>query len=442
MSVPPEVLTQIVNALSDGSRLPLTFYVTSAGGAATAMPVACMFVSTIGNGAVPLLLPLTDPKAQGIIEKMVVYNLATSRLETLDKTFCAYMASYGLMYFHAISSGTTVPTTEQFGVTGDTPELAYIGVTPYAYLRAYFPSTALLFCATNDTACASASTPNISVLNYPTMGWDSFLKSGYVQDLSTLCCYNDPASLVEAFFTWDKPMGQTQTVLPLYSSQLLCQQQDPQCKCINNRSCWMFNKTNVPCCTQGNPSDPIYLVDPTDTPYITQSQADCESKALNCAQWKFNTDDVPCCIQRTPQQWSDAGYSSTGLQSFTDQGACETAAANQCSFAQLLTPPTSQTGMYNFYKAILENKFTGGCELLRSAGPYGSSTNCSQDANQAACIVGNCDNNFCKAWVPTSGNPFVYSQTVRCLPYKSCCTGSTKQVISNAGKYNTSASCQ
>lgn len=433
MSIPSAICQTIVNSLQSGSRQLLTFS-TKSSSDTTPYAVACLFVNNSQN---PFsVLPMSSASAQAQVNNMLVYNLVSLRLETLDGSLCCYasevIGGMGSVNVHPVTS--TVSTTEQFFITGQ-GLLTYTGVSPAPSLYA-FRSANLLFCTAGNSFCPSVQSSNITLLNWITLR-DLNAKVGSVQDTNGKnCCYNDDVSRVKALLLWDRPMGQAQRLFPVFSSQLLCQQDDKTCVCPANKLCWMYNATN-PCCVQGNPLDPPFSASSPPL-YTTQSQTECESQAINCSQWRFNTVDVPCCIQRSPLQWSTAGYSNVGLQMFNTKTACDAAAASQCNFQTLLNAPVN---VNDYYGLILESKFTEGCETLRAAGTYGSSANCDLDANKLACQYGNCTQNYCGPWAPSSTNPYAFNQDVLCLPSPEQC-GADKLCVSNPGQPTVSSSCK
>ena len=438
MSIPTSVLQTVLSLLQ--GRMLLTFS-TTASTDGPAYSVACLFGVAAQQFS---MLPMTNATAQAQVKSMIVYNKLTQRLETLDSSLCCYIAQSlpGIItvLLHVPSSGSLVPTTEQFSITS-TGDLTYAGTTPSVNFYA-FRTFNLLFCSANNVYCPSIDTKNVSLLNWYTLN-DLQLQAAAVQDVVSLCCLTDDVSRVQAMFLWDKGPGSVQSVYPMYSSLQLCQQVgDPKCSCPTNNQCWMYNTTTVPCCIQGNPSWSNFQYDPA---IVFLDKTSCVNAATKCSRWSFRSPDIPCCVQRSHDQWSDAGYSTNNLQSFDSQADCQAAAsqAGTCTFQALLNPPTN---LQDYYGLILESQYTSGCEPLRTAGNWGNSSSwnngCAQDPNPTACYSGNCDNNYCGAWYAPTQTSYQFNQNVRCLPPREMCCGSGEQVVTNSGKPSVSASCK
>lgn len=420
MSIPSSVIQTVLKQLQ--GRMIVTFSTTTDTNF-TAYPVACIFGTLQGF----TFLPMSNPSAQSQVNNLIVYDQFYQRLETLDGSLCCVMSSVilgvGLAQMH--KPNPSVVSNEQFSITSN-GQVQYEDstgvVTLYAYHAPY-----LMFCSAGNTYCPNSSRNNLKLLNWSSLS-DLQTEVGAVQDTTTLCCYNDDENRVRALLSWTLGESQQQSVYPYYSSLTACQTVDTKCICPTNNLCWMFNGSTVPCCIQGNPSDPRFA--PPNSPnsplIITQSQQECVNKALDCAQWRFNTVDVPCCVQRTPQQWSNAGYSTTGLQLFDSKSDCDAAAAKAgtgtCTFQNLVTPLTTSA---DYYGLILENQYTGTtCEPLRTAKYWGSRhdypnliESCAADVNRIACLSANCLVNNCSLWQQGNNtSPYVFTQNVRCLP--------------------------
>ena len=429
MSIPSSVLQFIGDNLKN--RQLLTFTLTTFN--SVVYPICCLFNN--GTNEFGCLPPNQFIQTNANANTLIVYNPVTMYLETLDSTYTVIPGSFGATdngrpFLLVPSNEVQMSPMNQFVIqNGKLYNQNYRNL----FLTMYYVPTNqtegfLGFCSQTDPDLSFCQIQNITLLNALSV---SLIAS--VQDKNTSCCFSDTGSIVNAIFSWDKPWGQTQTNYLVFPSQLACQQADQKCVCPSNNLCWMYNNTNVPCCIQGNPSDPRFSNDAAAL--ITQDKNECVSKALKCSQWRFNTVDVPCCIQRTPEQWT---YDTATMQSFDQYSDCVAASRDTCTFNALLQQPTN---LKDYYNLILESNFTSGCEPLRTVNPFGTSADCSKDPDPVACQYGNCTQNSCDLWSSSSTNPYMFTQSVRCLPPVQCCSGSSKQFICNAGKSNAYACC-
>jgi hypothetical protein len=439
MSILPEVLQYIANNLK--GRQLLTFRYTSPSGG-TGVPVGCLFFAdATHNSWSPIKGILLDtPSAvltsNAAADTMLVYNPTTKYIETLDSMNALFSMSYpntqtGIMVFIEPMSaiGPNDSSAQFYFANGSLYQNKYGNQNLFlnSYVTNIGSSAFLGFCTVpyQGSLPICSSSPNISLLKAEGL-------VSWIQYTATLCCTSVASDIVNAILN--------NTDFKIFQSLQACQAADAVCACPTNNSCWMFNNTNVPCCIQGNPTDPRFAV--AKPVVVTQDYNTCQAQAVNCSQWRFNTVDVPCCIQRSPAQWLQSNYSNTGLQSFNTKADCDAAAATAgtCNFQNLLTPPSN---VGNYYDVILESKFTSGCNMLRTAGPWGSSSSCDSDPDPMACYAGNCTKNYCAPWQAGS-NAFTFNQQVRCLPSETtCCTSSgKKQVITNPGQPNVTSTCQ
>ncbi len=416
-----------------GSRTLLTFSVTNQ------FPVCCLFADENTNALLDTLAHFVSNG--GNVGRLFVYNPSTQAIESLDTKqgiFLTYLTSvkYGNFLFSAFTSGSPAKFQifSQPQLVWKTPQGTFAAL---AFFVAAGSSTGLIFCL-SEQGCLQS--PSVQVVNYLTLS-DITSALNTVRDPVTLCCYTDVPHLIGFVLSLQVPLPDNKS--NVYPSLDACQETDTQCNCPTLRTCWMYNDTNVPCCVQGNPSDAIF--ENNTAKLITKDQNACNAAAKGCSSWSFNTQDVPCCVQRSMNQWSSAGYSTTGLQTFGSKADCQAAAnlAGTCSMNSILHPPTN---LKDYYGLILESQYTSGCEPLRTAGLWGNSSNvnngCTQDPSPSACLSGNCDNNYCGPWMATI-NPYEFSQAVRCLPLaENCCTGSQSQVITDNGKPTVSATCR
>ena len=402
----------------------LTFSVTNQ------FPVCCLFINQSNALAFDTVdhMTSTDPN---MIESMLVFNPSTNTLETLgsNSLYVVFIGGQGSYYAFVNSNAPNIPTglpAARFLVSNNqllylTPDeqystLAYLNVNSY-----------LVFC--NDAA-SCPQTADVQLVNSVTLNQIASTINT-LQNPQTLCCTQDILTIIGFIMSLTIPVSQVKA--NLFSSLEACQLTDQNCACPTLNTCWMYNNSNVLCCIQGNPTNPVFA---NDKPaFITKDENACIAAAVNCSNWRFNTVDVPCCIQRSTSQWNTAGYSLTGLQSFNTKAECDAAA--QCSFNTLLKPPPN---VNNYYNLILESQFTSGCEPLRTNGVWGNSTTCDSDPNPTACLAGNCSQNYCSPW--TSASPYLFTQNVKCLASPECCPVGKSPVITNPGQPNVTWSCQ
>lgn len=451
MSLPTAVVQYIVNNLNGRNLLTFNVNNPTITTFKAVLPVCCFFYDPSDPQ-----FPQTNfapeyfqknPQNAGL---MYVYNPTTKRVETMDQTYCLTqmpLIDSDPMFWvnaHPIASKTTSLPAEQFTLTSTGIQLISPSSGKAAELVRY-DNNWLDFCMTggDPTYC----TVNINLVNGMTY---SDLNQIQSVQLPNLCCsggsgnaMTDFSTVLLAFFSWTKPYNnaQAQSTLSPFLSLQACQAADAVCSCPFNTQCWMFNNSNVPCCIQGNPLDTAFTL--SKPVLITQDKAQCEAQAVNCSQWRFNTVDVPCCVQRSPAQWLQANYSNTGLQSFNTKSDCDAAAAaaGTCTFQSLLTPSTQNK---DYYKLILESQYTSGCDLLRTALPWGDSFDCTDDPNPPACYAANCNQNYCeRPWMASTSNPYMFTQQVRCLPTATqCCPVGKTRVINNPQQSNVFSSCE
>ena len=413
-----------------GNRLLLTFSVGT-------KPVS--YLCYDGSGDFPTFA-VNEMSTDFVPGTMLVYNPTSSAIETLDPAFKKYLTlkyALGIPALVSVNKDSTeipLPLTLTKTSSGGFQITFMLSGTSYVltFQEAVNGINTLVFYNQNYVPTGPVDNQvAISVVNALTIS-DITAGLGAVSFAPTdLCCYQDVPNLIVFALLLTVPLSKNNT--NAYTSLTACQQADQKCVCPSNNLCWMYNNTNVPCCIQGNPSDPRFSNDAAAL--ITQDKNECVSKALKCSQWRFNTVDVPCCIQRTPEQWT---YDTATMQSFDQYSDCVAASRDTCTFNALLQQPTN---LKDYYNLILESNFTSGCEPLRTVNPFGTSADCSKDPDPVACQYGNCTQNSCDLWSSSSTNPYMFTQSVRCLPSVQCCSGSFKQFICNAGKSNAYACC-
>jgi hypothetical protein len=270
------------------------------------------------------------------------------------------------------------------------------------------------------------------------------------QDPVSLCCTQDPATIIGILLSLTVPV--TSQLENVYDNMDDCEAVDTVCHCPTLQTCWMFNDTIFPCCVQTNPTDPRFTA--ASPPIIvTKDKVACDTAAneQNCPTWRFNTVDVPCCIQRSSAQWNNENYDTSTMLSYADKKTCDEAAAlKNCSYRGLFVP-YANAATTNYYGAILENRFTSGCESLRSNGIWASSSTpipdstlspCTNDQSPYDCYSGNCGVNYCAPWSSYVDKPFNFQQNVTCLPLeKTCCSSTETMSVTNAGLPSVSAKC-
>jgi len=432
MSIPQPVLQYIVDNLKGRQLLTFSF---NAAGAGFVSPVTLFYQDSNyfqAEEPVRFLNSINAAKA------MFVYNPVTFRIETLDQTMCMYynltILQNDIILWHAIVSVSSALPSEKFTISNGKIYCNQTSSYLIASQTTRSGQSGLNFCSKNSVC--GPDQVNITLLNFLSPS-----AVNTVQDNTTLCCHNDPATLVLAILTWSVEFNTAkQPNYNNYATMAACQAADAVCTCPFNDQCWMFNNTRTQCCYQGNPTDPIFAFD--KPVLITQNKSECEAQAVNCNSWRFNTQDVPCCIQRTPAQWLQAGYSNTGLQSFNTKADCDAAAATAgtCNFQSLLNPSTQNK---DYYKLILESKYTSGCDLLRTGPYWGNALDCTDDPNPEACYAANCNQNYCTPWIASTSNPYMFTEQVRCLPTATqCCAVGTTRIINNHGESNVFSSCQ
>jgi hypothetical protein len=438
MSVPQTILDTIKSKLA--GRMLLTFSVKPD------WPQCCLFFEDDGDFyAYPLLI--NDANFLKKILLLLVYNTTTKRLESLDGSWCLYVDLSFQPYYliqQAVTAGSVVPTEQQFEISKGT--ILYTGVTPN--LEIYIWIEAIQMCAVDDTSCLNSMGPsNIQLLNWSTID-NLKAKVAAIQDTKSLCCYFDDDHLITALLLWTNGsnsddnysgIGLNQPIFPVQSSMNECQQNDSKCACPDNKLCWLFNNSNVPCCIQGNKADSKFLYNPPLI--ITQIKQDCVNAATKCYQWGYNDTQVPCCIQRTPEQWKKMQYDTDTAKFFSNKQDCQNANSN-CQFQSLVTQKSNNT---DYHALILESNYTSDCDQIRT-GNWASSSDCPNDPYPTGCAYGNCTNNYCSAWnndpSDANYNPYLFKQQVMCLPNAaSCCPGKTV-VPSNPGTPNVSFTCK
>ena len=454
----PNPLWPAWNYINDNlkNRQLLTFNVTG-------QPVSCLFYSSLLNSLVLDTLEHYLNTNLGSVGSMLVWNPSSQALESLEAIYNNFVVLGGFgsspakyAFFGINTSLNKTPASFQITTspTSSNLTLAFTDTAGVMYYLAFMESVkssvgvlnSLVFCQAQQGFQAVCPQADISVqlLNNTDLGGLPY-HAGAVQDPNTLCCYSDVPSIIGWFLTLTVPLSQVSNSSGGYTSLSVCQQADTKCACPTLTTCWMYNKSNVPCCIQGNPSDSRFANDPA---IVFQAPSDCISAAKDCSRWSFNTVDVPCCIQRSANQWSSAGYSMAGYESYDTLDAC-TAASNQagtCTFQSLLSYPTN---LRDYYKLFLESQYTSGCDQLRTAQPWASAASCASLTNpleQQYCYSGNCGVNHCGLWNPvgTSSNPtYVFSQNVRCLPpaEQCACPGNTPGVVCNPGQPGAFFSC-
>jgi hypothetical protein len=419
-----------------GSRQLLTF------GVANQFPVCCLFINRSGLLVFDTVEHMVTTVDQGMVALIIVYNPATQALEVLEtglKWYLVYASGVTDTYYSFVNSnapGYSSYPPAKFNIDSSaqlywTNPYGVGSIVSFLLPGAFNGLNALVFCQ-GEQSCPQV--PNITLLNYVTLSQLSTAVNT-LQDPKTLCCTQDLPTIIGFLLSLPMPLSSNKS--NVYPSLQDCQQADALCTCPTLNTCWMYNSSNVPCCIQGNPTNTVFA---NDKPaLVTKDQNACVAAAVNCSTWRFNTVDVPCCVQRTPAQWTSSGYSTSGLQSFETKAECD-AAATGCNLQSLLLPPT---GALDYYGLIMESRYTSGCEPLRTAGVWGTSLSCSSDPSPTDCYSGNCGINYCAPWIVKGGAPYQFTQQVRCLPLEEqCCTGSAKQVVTNAGLPNVSSSCQ
>jgi hypothetical protein len=398
----------------------------------------------MGGGNVPVFIDKYS-NVQSYPKGLIVYNPDTSRLETLELNTCLQMnsdpANSNLSFIDVVTFDPTVfpPQSQTFSIVGN--KIKYFSYT-LAFLKSpplESPQTNLFICTifSDANAYCKGADDNVTLIN--AMSLDDITSAVNTLQISdSLCCIQDTPTIVDFVMQITSKLSSTLSLV--YPSLQACQLVDTKCTCPTLRTCWMYNTSNVPCCIQGNPADSQFS---NNAAIVFKDPNLCQNAANDCSQWRFNTNgDVPCCIQRSTTQWTNAGYSTIGLQKFDNQQDCVQKAASTCNFSALLSPPTS---LKDYYGLILESKFTSGCDSLRNAGlgPWGSSTSsCPNDPSPHDCYAGNCGVNYCTSW--SSDSPYSFNQVVRCLPPAeqcSCPSGKTWQV-SNPGQSNVTSQCQ
>lgn len=408
-------------------------------------PVCCLFINDSSQLVFDTVEHITshDPN---MISLLIVYNSSTQALEVLDTHFKWYLVlsaqSTGVFEFvnnTAPGYSGNAPGVFQIDYSSDQLYITDYNMGVFAYLSSFVPGSAvnsLVFCESSSN-CPQGSP--VKVLNYANL-YQLQQSNFTIQDPQTLCCKNDIPTIIEFFLNYAQPFSQASSNPNVFPSLESCQQVDSSCNCPTLNTCWMYNNLNVPCCIQGNPTNPVFAIN--KPVLVTKSQNDCVTAAVNCSQWRFNTEDVPCCVQRSMSEWSTLGFSTTGLQSFNDQASCNTAARQaNCNFKALLTPPSNSSSTSPYYGLILESQYTANCDFLRHRA-WGTSADCSTDPNPTACLTGNCTQNYCSTWLPSVSNSYLFTQDVRCLPSSQCCSEGKKQVITDPGQPDVKASCQ
>ena len=451
MSIPIATVQYIFNNLN--GRYLLTFNVNNPTIKAV-LPVCCLF----HDPSSPQLPPTyfapdyfqKNPQNAG---SMYVYNSTTKRVETMDQTYCLTQIPLidsdplFAVQAHPIASKTTSLPGEQFTLTSTGIQLTSPSSGKAAQMVRYDDNWFDFCMAAGSTAYPAFCTPNINLIN--AMTYDELHSKVQSVQFADLCCsglsgdaMTDFSYVLLAFLSWTKPYnnGQAQSTLSPFQYPVNCQFADEKCSCPQNNTCFVSTGDTggpVPCCISANPKDPIFQgVMPA---VITHDPIECQNASPLCNQWSYSA-DVPCCVQRSTAQWNAAGYSPP-LGYFVTKAECDAAAAaaGSCTYQNLLTPSASK----DYYKLILESKYTSGCDPLRTGGIWGTSANCDSDPNPVACETGNCTQNFCAPWIVSTSNPYMFSQKIKCLPTPSaCCTGGKKQVINNPGQYNVFSSCQ
>lgn len=411
-----------------GDRLLLTFSVGTS-------PVS--YLCYDGSGGTPTFV-VNKMSTDFIPGTMLVYNPTSGSIETLDPSFKKYLTLVffdgTLMGFGINTNSSYLPVPFTLTKTTTVPQLSfsYSGVTYFlTYQETVNGISTLLSYPQGKVKPPVDNQVAISVLNALTISDITTALNTVSFAPTDKCCYQDVPNLIVFVLLLTVPLSKNNT--NAYTSLTACQQADQKCSCPSNNLCWMYNNTNVPCCIQGNPSDPRFAND--SAAVITQDKNECVRDAVKCSQWRFNTVDVPCCIQRTPEQWT---YDTATMQSFDQYSDCVAASRDTCTFNAFLNQPPNPKDYYNL---ILESNFTSGCDPLRTVNPFGTSADCSKDPDPVACQYGNCTQNYCDLWSSSSTNPYMFTQSVRCLPPVQCCSGSTKQFICNAGKSNAYACC-
>ena len=425
-----------------GSRMMLTFTVGS-----QTQPL-CFFFSPKNTLVFDTVQNVWNNNPDGTnINYMVVYNPATLALESLNPNVNAPNHYYLVVggggpfgslnyYLFLLSTVVSGQPPAQFTITNNQLTWKSQNQTTYYLFNQVSAGSypALQFC-TALSACSQQSNSVIKLLNATSLT-QLLNKIGAIQDPATLCCDSDTNDIIALYMSLTVPLAQYNT--NIFPDEVTCKAADTQCTCPTLRTCWMYNKTNVPCCVQGNPKDPQFK---NDAAIIFQSSSACYNAARDCSQWRYNDDDVPCCVQRSMNEWAAAGY-SPAVQSFESKSDCDNV-TSKCTLQTLLQPPTD---LKDYYGLVLENRYTQGCEQLRTRGPWGSSSpvaSCSGDASLTDCYSGNCGVNYCSSWLSGS-SPYVFNQTVRCLPPAAACAScpsGQQWTVCNQGQPNVTSGC-